>query len=144
MPDADASCSAAGAKSQEYPDIPAILRLAGRAPQHPKSPTYFYTSPKDKNHCNFGEGRPQRCRRHYGVSIGAKRFASTSGQLHQTLCRSAEPPHHHTSVRLSATSRLFEPVRNSSDLRAGHRSVHSKSPAYKTMDCRRTALFVFR
>jgi len=33
-------------KTSEYPDIPAVLRLAGRAPQPPKSPTYFFASPK--------------------------------------------------------------------------------------------------
>jgi hypothetical protein len=33
-------------KISEYPDIPAILRLAGRAPQRPKSPTYLFASPE--------------------------------------------------------------------------------------------------
>jgi len=32
-------------KISEYPDIPVILRLAGRAPQRPKSPTYIFASP---------------------------------------------------------------------------------------------------
>jgi hypothetical protein len=32
-------------KISENPDIPAILRLAGRAPQRYKSPTVFFASP---------------------------------------------------------------------------------------------------
>jgi hypothetical protein len=32
-------------KNSEYSDIPAFLRLAGRAPQHPKLRTYFFVNP---------------------------------------------------------------------------------------------------
>ena len=34
-------------KSSEYPDIPALLRLARRAPQHLKLRTYFCANPKE-------------------------------------------------------------------------------------------------
>jgi len=34
-------------ENSEYPDIPAFLRLAGRAPQPPRLRTYFFVNPKD-------------------------------------------------------------------------------------------------
>jgi hypothetical protein len=43
-------CILSGCRSgnSEYPDIPAILGLVGRAPQRPKSATYFFASPEWK------------------------------------------------------------------------------------------------
>jgi phospholipid transport system substrate-binding protein len=35
-------------ENSEYPDIPPFSRLAGRSPQHPKLPTYFFANPQRK------------------------------------------------------------------------------------------------
>jgi hypothetical protein len=44
--DADEFRPAAGVKTKEYTEIPPFSRLACRAPQRPKLPTYFIATPK--------------------------------------------------------------------------------------------------
>jgi hypothetical protein len=46
IPDAGEYRPAAGVKTKEYIDILPFSRLAGRAPQRPKLPTYFIATPK--------------------------------------------------------------------------------------------------